>query len=241
MNHILSIDASGKTGGVCILSGGEVRFSHTINQGRTHSETLLPLVETAFSQTGLTPKDISLYAVTVGPGSFTGLRIALGLIKGLALPYNTPVAPVSTLLALAAGAENPGGIVIPALDARRGEVYWAGFSCSTKPFTAPQRLVEDQATPAETIGKNPLFKNSSVFFVGDGAEICYTMNSNVLNAQIYCDDKLPSLALGAALSAVIMQTKGDVYPAGDVFPAYLRLSQAERERAAKGRLETNTP
>ena len=100
--NILAIDTAGKSAGVAILAEDALRYECTLNAGFTHSETLLPMVDAALRQTGLTLDDIGLYAVNAGPGSFTGLRIGLAAVKGLALPRQTPCAAVSTLAALAA-------------------------------------------------------------------------------------------------------------------------------------------
>ena len=107
--------------------------------GLTHSETLLPMIDTALRTCGLTCADIGLYGVNAGPGSFTGLRIGLAAVKGLAFPGSVPCAPVSTLEALAASHVGT-GTVLCALDARRGQVYAAAFDLATH-----ARLLEDEA------------------------------------------------------------------------------------------------
>ena len=124
---VLGLDCAGKTAGVALCRDGELFYESRLCAGFTHSETLLPLCEEALRACRLSLQDISLLAVTAGPGSFTGLRIGLATVKGLAFAHGTPCAGVSTLEALAFCAP-PVGSCVCALDARRGEVYHAGFS-----------------------------------------------------------------------------------------------------------------
>lgn len=231
---IFAVDASGKTAGVCVARGQNILFEQTLNLGLTHSETLLPLLDTAFTQCNLTPADITLYAVTAGPGSFTGLRIAMALVKGLALPFNTPAAPVSTLEALARGAQAE-GLIIASLNARRGEVYWAAFC---KQGEQVQRLTPDAAGPALDAVQFPAEPKETIFFVGDGSEICYNAcNYAPLSAKVLYpegeNDFLPPIARGALYSAIAMHSAGTTRSAALIQPNYLRLSQAERERAER--------
>lgn len=219
--NLLSIDASGKTASVCILQGGHLLQEEFLDEGLTHSETLLALVQKALGLAGLEAADIGAYAVTAGPGSFTGLRIGLSLVKGLALPHSTPVVPVSTLHAhaLASGCR---GVVVAALDARRSEVYWAAFQCGDTCL----RLTNDAAGPAAGI---PVALGDIAvpqFFVGDGADLCY---------NVYGSGQVVSLAHTVARGAALytLQHIPDALPAEDVYPIYLRLSQAQRERAAR--------
>lgn len=220
---ILALDSSGKTAGVCIMQGQQVLYHKVLDQGLTHSETLLPLAAEAMAICQLTPADISLYAVTVGPGSFTGLRIGLSIIKGLALPHSTPVAAVSTLEAHARGC-GQNGVIIPALDARRKEVYWAAFARSENDDCS--RLSPDAAQSAISLREFVTNLSKPFFFVGDGAQICY----NELDITVPAGGIVASSpALGAAKAAFFVPAQ----PAGDVALQYLRLSQAERERAAR--------
>ena len=101
--NILAIDTAGKTAAVAVMRDDTLLYEMASNTGLTHSETLLPMVDTALKACGLTPAQLDLYAVTNGPGSFTGLRIGLAAVKGLAFAANTPCAGVSTMAALAYG------------------------------------------------------------------------------------------------------------------------------------------
>lgn len=225
--RILALDSSGKTAGVCIAENGNIVSSHMVNQGLTHSQTLLALVQRALEEGGFTPAMIDCYGVTAGPGSFTGLRIGLALVKGLALPGGTPVAPVSTLRAIALGCGLP-GTVVPALDARRGEVYWAAFECADGGCT---QTLPDCAGPATEIEDKLNLAVNPLNFVGDGAQLCYNTYNYVQRPLDMAQNLLPNIARGTMLATQEALATGAVISADLLHPEYLRLSQAERERA----------
>ncbi len=241
MKTVVALDSSGKTAGVCVLQDGSILYEKTLTEGLTHSETLLPLLETALASCGLSSGDVTLYAVTAGPGSFTGLRIGAALVKGLALPFGTPVVPVSTLEALAM-AISFDGVVVPALDARRGEVYWAAFDRRNGCL----RLASDTVGPAADIAECLAGTAAPIFFVGDGAEICYNMFTygqagvSAGKATLAPAAPPPPIARGAALVAAAQQNAGNLPSAAALRPVYLRLSQAEREKAARDALRDGT-
>lgn len=227
MNYFV-LDSYGKTASVVIATTDSVLFEKVEANGYTHSETLLPLCLEAFEKTDLTASDIDVFGVTVGPGSFTGLRIGLATIKGLAFPSSTPVAPVSTLAALAHTCETD-GTILAALDARRNEVYNAFFEKEGNHYT---RLTPDNAcavTALEDFVKNC---KKPLSIVGDGATLCYNVFKSV-------DGVLPPLttpvnvAKGALFFTKQMQKDGQLIPPAQLAPVYLRLSQAERERLEK--------
>lgn len=233
MSIVFALDSSERDASVCILQQQqqngphEVLFQTEITAGLTHSETLLPLVEQVFSETALSPRDVSFYAVSAGPGSFTGLRIGLSLVKGMALPYGTPVAPVSTLWGLARSVTQTQGTLVPALNARRGEVYWAAFD----PVQNGARLLDDMTGPAADLEAFLANFPEPIFFIGSGAEICYTLYKEKYTVRLQ-PPHLP-MARGIALAGLEMMADGRLVPAAQARPVYLRLSQAERERAAK--------
>ncbi len=145
--NILAVDTAGKSAAVAILRDDTLLYETQCNNGMTHSETLLPMIDTALRACGLTMEDIDLLGVTSGPGSFTGLRIGLSVVKGLALPRQIPCAGVSPMAALAYGLAGE-GTVIGAQDARRGQVYWGAFDLATH-----TRLTEDAAAPVTSLEK----------------------------------------------------------------------------------------
>ena len=171
--NILAVDTAGKTAGVALLQDDRLLYEVYLDGGMTHSETLMPMIDSCLKLCGLTCADIDLYAVNAGPGSFTGLRIGLAAVKGLAFPRETLCAPVSTLEALAA-AHTGEGTVLCALDARRAQVYSAAFDLATH-----TRLLDDDARAVTDLADFVENCKKPLFFVGDGAGLCYNKYSNV--------------------------------------------------------------
>ncbi len=221
--NILALDTAGKSAG----ADDHLLYEAYLEAGMTHSETIMPMVDTAFKMTGLKPKDIGLYAVTAGPGSFTGLRIGLAAAKGMALPYATPCAGVSTLEALAA--QHAGqGTVIAALDARRNQVYWAAFDLESH-----TRLTPDDAASVDSLAAFVENCKKPLFFVGNGATLCYNKYGQL--PGIVAVAPTVGCARGAAVGMIAarMHANGESVAPSALLPDYHRLSQAERERAAK--------
>ncbi len=225
--NLLAIDTAGKTAGVAVLQNGRLTYECTLAAGLTHSETLMPLIDTALKLTGLTPADIDLYGVNAGPGSFTGLRIGLAAAKGMAFAKNTPCVPVSTLEALAAGHIGE-GTVLCALDARRAQVYWAAFDLATH-----DRLADDEAAPVDSLSDFVKSCKKPLFFVGDGAALCYNKYSQVPGVIPAPAALTGGRAVGIALVAQRMAENGQAVSPAQLLPSYHRLSQAERERAQR--------
>ena len=210
----LGLDCAGKVAGVAVTRDGQLLYECYQDAGLTHSETLMPLVDQAFQATGLTPQDVNLWGVCAGPGSFTGLRIGLAAVKGLAFCTGAACAPVSTLEALAHSFVGE-GTVVSALDARRGQVYWAAFDLGP----GHARLVPDTAAGLETISELLQNCKKPVFFVP---------------GVLPCPPALQRpRASAVCLAAMEMNQKGLCVPPARLLPSYLRLSQAERERQAR--------
>lgn len=223
------LDSAGRTAAVGVMRDEELLYEAFLSAGHTHSEVLMELVDGAFKATGLSPADVDLWGVCAGPGSFTGLRIGLATVKGLALVHKAPCAAVSTLEALAFGCPAGKGAVLAALDARRGEVYWAAFDLESH-----ARLAPDAASPVKELAQFVENCKKPLFFVGDGAALCYNEYGQAPGV-IPCP---PALGLcrgaGVCLAARAVNARGGAVPAAALAPSYLRLSQAERERAARG-------
>ncbi|WP_294499632.1 tRNA (adenosine(37)-N6)-threonylcarbamoyltransferase complex dimerization subunit type 1 TsaB [uncultured Gemmiger sp.] len=222
--NILAIDTAGRSASVALLQDDTLLYETVCNCGLTHSETLMPMVDAALKTGGIRPADLDLFAVTAGPGSFTGLRIGLAAVKGMALPANTPCAGVSTLEAQA-WCHTGSGTVIAAMDARRGQVYWAAFDLTTH-----ARLTPDAAAPAEEAVAFARSCKKPVIYIGDGAALCYNKDEQALP----CPPALRvARAVGAGLAGRALWAAGGCVPPAGLMPNYLRLSQAERERAAR--------
>ena len=229
---ILAIETSAKSVSAAVVENGVPLASAYQNMGLTHSRTLMPLVDGMLSAAGLRVQDMDLLAAANGPGSFTGLRIGVSALKGLAWALEKPCCGVSTLAAMARNLAHMEGLIICAMDARRNQVYNALFLAQDGVLTrqCPDRAI-GLAELAEEIKNRPEPK----FVVGDGAGLCYNY---LLEQDVPCRMAPPQLmmqnAVGVALAAEEMAAAGQVTTARDLVPVYLRLSQAERERLARG-------
>ena len=230
---ILALETSAKSVSAAVVENGTILCSTYQNTGLTHSRTLMPLVDGMLRAAELEIGQMELIAVAHGPGSFTGLRIGVSAAKGLAWTLDVPCCGVSTLLAMAQNLRHMGGCtIVCAMDARRNQVYNAVFRVENGQLT---RLSEDRAIALAELSEELKTDEGTKLIVGDGAKLCY----NYLTAQgIACRMAPPQLlmqnAAGVALAAEELAAAGETVSAHQLVPVYLRLSQAERERLAKG-------
>ena len=229
---ILAIETSAKSVSAAVVEGGVPLASAYQNMGLTHSRTLMPLVDGMLSAAGLRVRDMDLLAAANGPGSFTGLRIGVSALKGLAWALEKPCCGVSTLAAMARNLAHMEGLIICAMDARRNQVYNAVFAAEGGQLT---RLTPDRAIALSQLAEELQGDPRPKLVVGDGAALCSGFLSE---AGIPCRMAPAQLvmqnAVGVALAAEEMAAAGQVTTARDLVPVYLRLSQAERERLARG-------
>ena len=224
---ILALESSATACSAALCRDGELVAQSYQNSGLTHSRTLLPMVRDMLANSQLTLEQVDVIAVAAGPGSFTGLRIGLAAVKGLAFAANTPCAGVSTMAALAYGVCGE-GTVIGAQDARRGQVYWAGFDLATH-----ARLTPDAAEPVTALEAFVKECKKPLIFVGDGAALCYNTYKDQPGI-LPCPQPLRVLrGAGVALVGKAMWDAGTCVSPAELLPDYHRLSQAERERAER--------
>lgn len=228
---ILSVEASASPASVAITENGKVLSSSYININLTHSQTLMNMVDGALKNIRLTIDGIDAFAVSAGPGSFTGLRIALSLIKGLAEPYNKPCAGVSTLEAMAYNHKSFDGIVCCLMDARCNQFYNAIFSVKNGEI---KRLVPDRAVLCEEVisDLNGFARTEKVLLCGDGADLFFNSLENKENIKLASEPLKYQSAAGVGFLAEADFEKKSVTP-DKLAPVYLRLPQAERELKAK--------
>ena len=219
---LLSIDASAVTASVALTDNDCVIKSEFVNAGLTHSETLLPMVKRVME--GHSFSELDAIAVTAGPGSFTGVRIGIATVKGIAFNDNIPCISVSTLEAIAHNFVDENCIVCAVMDARRMQFYNALFKVENGKV---QRLCDDRAISIEDLRKE-LSALDNVVIAGDGARLCFD-NINLDNVKIADDDKIYQNAVGVSLCSNGKPTVS----AKELMPIYLRLSQAERELKLK--------
>ena len=176
---LLAVDTSGPVCGVAILTEDGIRHECAVMNHKTHSVNLLPMIDNAFQSTGLTIQDMDRLAVVVGPGSFTGVRLGVSTVKGLAHGAGKPCVAVNALEAMAAGISGFSGVVCPIQDARAGQVYGAAFSAGEN---RPNRLmadtpmkVEDYVAEISRFGDRFLFLGDGMPCIGRSCKPCWGM------------------------------------------------------------------
>lgn len=227
---ILAVDSSAKSASVAVAENGRLISECFVNNTLTHSRTLMPMVDNVLSQADITLKDIDAFCVNAGPGSFTGIRIGVAVIKGLAAADNKPCAGVSTLESIACNFADEDCIVCAAMDARCNQVYTAIFRCNGTDVT---RICEDKAVSIDELGEELSRYNEKIYLAGDGAEICFkAFGEKLENAILSGENRRFQRAYGAALAA---EKNNEFTDSALLAPVYLRLPQAERElRIRKG-------
>ena len=233
---ILALETSAKACSAALCDGERLLAQSFQNCGLTHSVTLMPMVEELLKNCGQTLAEVDLIAVAAGPGSFTGVRIGVAAAKGLAWPGDKPCAAVSTLEAMAWGVAHVGGGICPVMDARRGQVYNARFRGENG---RPVRLTPDRAISLDELADELKKEEIPQFLVGDGAEMCYNaLKDRGLEVRLAPEHLRWQTAWGVARAALDMAERGGLQSGAALKPAYLRLSQAERERLARLQEET---
>lgn len=230
---VLAIDSSGLVATVAVVEDNELIAEYTTNYKKTHSQTLLPMLEHVKEMIDLDLNTIDYLAVAAGPGSFTGLRIGSATVKGLGLALNKPVVEVPTLEGLAYNLCGTNHLVCPLMDARRNQVYTGIYEFEAVDCTWEMRTIKEQcAVDIAEIIEACNRQGRPVIFLGDGvpvyeakiAELCqvpYTFAPAGMNRQ---------RAAAVASLAVKYAKEGKAVSAAEHAPEYLRKSQAERER-----------
>ena len=214
---ILALDTATEACSAALLCGGSVYERHDIAP-RRHAELVLPMVDGVLAEAGVGLADLDAIAFGRGPGAFTGVRIAAGVTQGLALGAGLPVIPVSSLAALAQPALGNAAVVLPAIDARMGEVYWAAYETAQDGLAKP--VSEEQVTSPDAV-RAPAAEQ--VFGVGSGWETCRERLENALNGKIngIDPDRFP-LAKDMLPLAVKEYNNKRYVTADQALPVYLR-------------------
>lgn len=227
--NILAFDTTGKSSAVALFSDDVLMAEIVVDSFSSHSQTILPTIQKVLLDCDFSVSDLDYVACSVGPGSFTGIRIGVATAKGLALPTDLKIIPVPTLLALAYNVFDSNAIICPILDARRGQVYSNFF-----------RFVDGLPT---TLGKEGCFLFDDVFqraldfgedviFVGDAVSL-YRERILSDKLSVASEDCLLSSGKSVALAgSFILNDNPDIVNA-PVEPVYLKMAQAERELIEK--------
>lgn len=233
--RVLALDSSGLVASVAIIEADEeneqIIAEYTVNYKKTHSQTLLPMLDEVAKMTELDLEELDAIAVAAGPGSFTGLRIGSATAKGLGLALHKPLIAVPTLHALAYNLCGTDSIVCPIMDARRGQVYTGIYEFDGNDLV----VLEDQmAIAIDKLGEKLKAYNRKIIFLGDGVPVF----KKKLTEEIMPDSSISfapanmnrQRAASVGALGIRYYREGKVQTAEEHAPDYLRVSQAERER-----------
>ena len=226
---ILALDSSASPASAALLEDGKILSEFYINTKQTHSQTLMPMAEAVLRLSAKTLDDVDCLAVSAGPGSFTGVRIGVSCVKGLAMARNIPCAGVSTLRAMAENARGMDGVVCAVMDARCGQVYNALFRVENGEI---ERLCADRALPISELYAECEAYGDKLLLVGDGAALCHKTFS-AFGARLLQPQQQFQRASGVAIAAQEQLCAGQTVTPDALMPIYLRLPQAERELKKK--------
>ncbi|MCH5304577.1 MAG: tRNA (adenosine(37)-N6)-threonylcarbamoyltransferase complex dimerization subunit type 1 TsaB [Ruminococcus sp.] len=227
---ILAVDSSAKSCSAAVVEDKKILGRFFINTALTHSQTLAPMIDAVLKSVGENPETIDAFAVSVGPGSFTGVRIGVATVKGIAMPLNKPCIAVSTLEAMPYNLMSEDCIAVAVMDARCNQVYNALFEIKGGIVS---RICDDRAISIDDLADELKNYNGKLILVGDGAELCYNSYKEIFdNIHLAPDNNRYQNAVGVALSAFDKNTM----TAEELLPTYLRLPQAQRE--LKKRMES---
>lgn len=233
---ILALDSSGLVASVAVIEDDNLIAEYTINYKKTHSQTLVPMLDEIRNMTELDMESIDAIAVAAGPGSFTGLRIGSATAKGLGLALQKPIVAVPTVDALAYNLYGSEGIICPLMDARRNQVYTGLYEFRKKQQDTAyemETLVEQCAVDIHEIADKINELGREVIFLGDGVSVFAEILADIIHvpysfAPACCNRQR---AASVATLGERLYEKGCIQAAAEHAPEYLRLSQAERERA----------
>ena len=227
---LLCLDTSGPVAGAALMEDGAVRYEAMVIHARTHSESILPMVEEAYRRTGLEIENTDYFAVTVGPGSFTGVRIGVSTVKGLAHAAGRPCIGVDALESLAAGAQPFEGLICPIQDARAGQVYGAAFRGKTM-----ERVLPDAPVKLEDYLKEVSECGMDMLFLGDGMPVHREKIAALLGPRAHFAPPPLAYLRPAAAAALAWEKRGQAVDYRELKPLYLRPPQAERQKNLRER------
>ncbi len=226
---ILAFDSTARAASVAVCDGERLLGLYNIDNGLTQSELLLPMAENLLHSLKLNFADIDLVCAATGPGSFTGVRIGTALVKGIAFGRNIPCVSVSTLEELAENITPLSGILVPVMDAKRGQVYTAIFKSDGK---TAERVTSDMAISIEELATMLReYAGDCIYLSGDGYEVA-KKGLSAFGVEVM---ETPTLlisenAYSCAMVGLRKYNRGEFSTDSEISATYLRLPQAERER-----------
>ena len=227
---ILAVESSAVAASCALAEDGKLLGEFFLNVGLTHSCTLMPMIESLLAQADVSVRDVDLFAVANGPGSFTGVRIGVSTVKGMAQPLGKSCVGVSTLHAMAYNVVGADALICCAMDARCRQVYTALFESKDGRIF---RMTQDDAVSLDALCETLRGYGRKVVFVGDGAQLCYDAFREILPEISLAPASVRFQHASSVAAAVFGGDAGTVVSAEELSVSYLRLSQAERERKQK--------
>ena len=224
---ILALETSAKSVSCAVTEDGAVLASAYQCTGLTHSRTLMPMVEDLLRNAELTLGDIDRIGIAAGPGSFTGLRIGIAAVKGLAWAADKPCCAVSTLEAMAQNVRHMDALIIGAMDARRNQIYNALFEAKGGTLT---RLCDDRAIGLDELCAELNGDSRRKIVLGDGGRLCFDY---LISHGIDCTPAPAQLLYQNAVGVALAAEHSAAMTAQELSPVYLRPAQAERLRMEK--------
>ncbi|MDD6214644.1 MAG: tRNA (adenosine(37)-N6)-threonylcarbamoyltransferase complex dimerization subunit type 1 TsaB [Firmicutes bacterium] len=228
--RILAVDTSSAVATAAVVEDDKLVCECELNNGLTHSQTILPIIDGVLKKSGLSPRDIDIFAVASGPGSFTGLRIGVTTVKGLAHAADKPAVGVNTLEAMAYNLPLCQYIISPIMDARRGQVYNAFYKFSDGVLTT---LEKPRAVSLEDCAKQLKEYNEKVVFLGDGVPVFRQRISEILGELALFAPQNVCMQRASSVAEAAKNKKTLGY--AELVPNYFRKSQAERESEERGK------
>ena len=235
---ILALESSAGPASVAVLRDGKILYESNLNTATTHSGTLMPMVSEAMRITNMQIKDVDFLAVACGPGSFTGVRIGVSAVKGMAFGGDKKCVGVSTLEAMAYNLLPVNGTAVCVMDARCAQVYCGIFKITDG---AVSRIAPDNAVSVRELKETLKTLGGDIYLVGDGVELCYlSFKDDVKNVRLSPANARYQRASSVALCAEKKLENGEEAVSGSELEVkYLRLPQAERELLAKKEKDDN--
>lgn len=234
--RILSVECSATMCSAAVCDNGKIIASSFSNVKLTHSQTLMPLIVSMLQNAKLTLDDIEGFAIAAGPGSFTGVRIGISAVKGLAQAKKIPCVAVSTLRAMPEMYKGRNCIVCPVMDARCNQFYNALFEVDGENII---RLTEDRAVLgsdlADELKKLSEKSEKEIIIAGDGADLFFKFVNDIKGVKLALEPNKYQNASCVALAAEEKFSKAETVSADKLLPIYLRLPQAERELKEKNK------
>lgn len=233
---ILALDSSGLTASVALMENDNLIAEYTIQYKKTHSQTLLPMMDEIRRMVELDLDTVDAIAVAAGPGSFTGLRIGSATAKGLAFAMEKPIVPVPTLEGLAYQMYGTDAVVCPIMDARRDQVYTGVYEFVEKADGYDMNVIKGQrAVSFDEIAQELNGIGRKMVFVGDGIPVFRERMQEILRVPYSLAPGHRNRQSAACIAALgmVYYAQGRIVSGAEHVPEYLRLSQAERERREK--------